>query len=63
MREFARVMRGYSRQQVDDLFTRIDGGQITPEELRQVDFEKQMLGYEPGAVDAALAEIRQNLAK
>jgi DivIVA domain-containing protein len=56
-------MRGYSRQQVDDLFTRIAAGLVTPEELRPADFKKQMGGYDPHQVDEELATILQDLEK
>jgi DivIVA domain-containing protein len=59
-REFGIVMRGYSRRQVDELFARVDAGQVTAAALRDARFDRQIRGYEPHGVDAALhEELRQ----
>lgn len=53
-------IRGYSRRQVDELFIRIDRGQVTVADLRQARFDKQVRGYAPRDVDAAInAELRR----
>ena len=63
MPSFALVMRGYARQQVDELFARIDGtlgrGQatghpVTASGVRAVRFDTSMRGYAPSEVDEAL---------
>jgi DivIVA domain-containing protein len=50
------ALRGYSRVQVDELFARIAAGQVTVADLREAQFGKQMRGYAPRDVDAALRE-------
>ena len=55
------AMRGYSRREVDDLLARVTAKQATASEVREARFSKQTRGYAPRDVDAALAEIRQDL--
>ena len=70
MPSFALVMRGYARQQVDELFARIDGtlgrgpatGQpVTASDVRAVQFDTSMRGYAPSEVDEALKIAAQEL--
>lgn len=61
MREFNIVMRGYSRRQVDELFTRIDAKLATAADVRQARFGKRTRGYAPHDVDEALAEVLREL--
>jgi DivIVA domain-containing protein len=60
-REFVMAMRGYSRREVDELFARIDAGQVTAEELEAALFSKQVRGYSPRQVDEALDKERRRL--
>jgi DivIVA domain-containing protein len=55
------VMRGYSRRQVDKLFARIDAGPVSAANLREEQFDKQVRGYAPRDVDAALREELRRL--
>ncbi|WP_214108499.1 DivIVA domain-containing protein [Acrocarpospora catenulata] len=50
------VLRGYSRQQVDALWARIEANEITSDELRELAFDVVMRGYERHQVHAALLE-------
>ena len=59
--EFEIAMRGYSRQEVDDLLARVDEKQETASDVRQARFRKQTRGYAPRDVDAAIAAILQDL--
>jgi DivIVA domain-containing protein len=70
MRSFPVVMRGYSRNEVDDLFARIDatlargpvsGDPVTAAELRAAQFRMSMRGYESRPVDEALNAALQEL--
>ena len=70
MRSFPVVMRGYARQEVDDLFARIDatlgGGPVTDHpvtaaELRATQLSVAMRGYAPAEVDEALNAAVQEL--
>ena len=70
MPSFAIVMRGYARQQVDELFTRIDGTlgrgpatsqPVTAADVRTARFSKSMRGYAPTEVDQALNAAAQEL--
>ena len=72
MRSFPVVMRGYSRQEVDDLFARIDatlaggsvGGEpVTAGELRAAQLSTSMRGYAPRQVDEALRAALQELER
>ncbi len=69
MRSFPVVMRGYARQEVDDLFARIDatldggpatGPPVTAAELRATRLSLAMRGYAPAEVDEAVtAAVRE----
>ncbi len=69
LRSFPVVMRGYAREEVDDLFARIDatlgGGPVTDlpvtaAELRATQLSVAMRGYAPAKVDEALnAALRE----
>ena len=70
MRSFPVVMRGYAREEVNDLFARIDatlgGGQatdhpVTAAELRATQLSVAMRGYAPAGVDEALNAALQEL--
>lgn len=72
MRSFPIVMRGYARQEVDDLFARIDatlgGGPVidhpvTAVELRATQLSVAMRGYAPAEVDEALNAALQELER
>ena len=52
-------MRGYSRRQVDELFARLDAGQVSAAELRAAVFDMAFRGYSRRDVDAALAVERR----
>ena len=63
MHSFSVVMRGYARQEVDDLFARIDGtlgrgpatgNHVTAAELRAMQLSMAMRGYAPKEVDDAI---------
>ena len=58
---FKMGMPGYSRREVDDLLARVVAKQVTASEVRDARFSKQMRGYAPHDVNAALAEIQQDL--
>ena len=60
-REFEMALRGYSSRQVDELFARMDAGQVTAADLRDARFDKQLRGYAPRDVDAALNEELRRL--
>jgi DivIVA domain-containing protein len=55
------AMRGYSRREVDELLARVTAKQATAAEVREARFSKQARGYAPRDVNAALAEIQQDL--
>jgi DivIVA domain-containing protein len=59
--EFEIAMRGYSRREVDDLLARVVAKQVTASDVRQARFHKETRGYAPHDVNAALAEIEQDL--
>jgi DivIVA domain-containing protein len=72
MPSFPVAMRGYARQQVDELFAQIDGtlgrgpatGQpVTAADIRAARFGRSMRGYAPREVDdamwAAIEELEQ----
>lgn len=59
--EFEIAMRGYSRREVDDLLARVVAKQVTASDVRQARFHKETRGYAPRDVNAALAEIEQDL--
>jgi DivIVA domain-containing protein len=69
MRQFPAVISGYSRSDVDDLFSRIDAmpgadvttaQTVTSAEVRAARFPNQIRGYDRNAVDAALlAALRE----
>lgn len=74
MPSFALVMRGYAREQVDELFERIDGTlgrgpataqPVTASDVRAARFDTSMRGYAPREVQAALEtaahELQQHL--
>jgi DivIVA domain-containing protein len=72
MRSFPVVMRGYSRDEVDDLFTRIDatlagdpvsGDPVTAAELRAAQLTTSMRGYASRQVDEALKVALQELER
>ncbi len=72
MRSFPVVMRGYARQEVDDLFARIDatlgggpvtGHPVTAVELRATQLTVAMRGYAPAEVDEALNAALQELER
>ena len=57
---------GYDIDEVDSFFARLESGQVTPEEVEQVQFSSTRLsrGYDEEAVDAALdATARGGLAR
>jgi DivIVA domain-containing protein len=67
---FPVVMRGYSRQQVAELFARIDGtlgrgpatGQpVTAADILAARFDRSMRGYAPKEVDEAMHAAVQEL--
>jgi DivIVA domain-containing protein len=69
MPSFPLAMRGYARQQVDELFARIDGTlgrgpataqPVTPD-VRAARFDTTMRGYVPKEVDKALNAAAQEL--
>ena len=55
------AMGGYSRREVDELLARVNAKDVTASEVRQVRFNKQARGYTPREVDAAIAQILQEL--
>jgi DivIVA domain-containing protein len=57
------AMRGYSRREVDELLARVDAKLATASDVREARFNKQTRGYAPRDVDAALAEILQDLER
>jgi DivIVA domain-containing protein len=59
--EFNIAMRGYSRREGDELLARVVAKQATADEVREARFTKQTRGYAPRDVDAALAEILQDI--
>ena len=70
MPTFVIVMRGYERQQVDELFARIDstlgrsslpGEPVTAADVRAVRFSSSLRGYDPRAVDEAVKQSVQEL--
>jgi DivIVA domain-containing protein len=70
MRQFPAVISGYSRSDVDQLFSRIDAmpspgatttQTVTPAEIRAATFPNQIRGYDRNAVDAALRAALQEL--
>jgi DivIVA domain-containing protein len=70
MRQFPAVIRGYSRDEVDELFSRIDAvpgagaataQTVTSAEIRTAKFPAQIRGYDRNAVDAALRAALQEL--
>ena len=60
-REFEMQMRGYSRREVDELFARIDAGQVTAQELEGAQLSMQFRGYSRRQVDEALDTERRRL--
>jgi DivIVA domain-containing protein len=54
---------GYSRREVDELLARVVAKQVTASEVREARFAKQARGYAPSDVNAALAEIQQDLER
>ena len=58
---FSVAVRGYSCREVDDLLARVTAKQATASEVREARFSKQMRGYAPRDVNAALTEIQQDL--
>ena len=70
MRQFPAVISGYSRRDVDELFSRIDampGARVAPAhtvtsaEIRSATFPNQIRGYDRNAVDAALRAALRDL--
>jgi DivIVA domain-containing protein len=70
MRQFPAVISGYSRSDVDQLFSRIDAmpslgaataRTVTSAEIRAARFPTQIRGYDRNAVDAALRAALQEL--
>ena len=70
MRQFPAVISGYSRSDVDELFSRIDAlpgadpataQTVTSAEIRAAKFPAQIRGYDRNAVDAALRDALQEL--
>jgi DivIVA domain-containing protein len=70
MGQFPAVIRGYSRSDVDELFSRIKAmpstaattvQTVTPAEIRAAKFPTQIRGYDRNAVDAALRAALQEL--
>jgi DivIVA domain-containing protein len=69
MRQFPAVISGYSRSDVDEMFSRIDAmpsasativPTVTSAEIRAAKFPMQIRGYDRNAVDAALrATLRE----
>lgn len=59
--QFTMAMGGYSRREVDELLARVNAKDVTASEVRQVRFNKQARGYTPREVDAAIAQILQEL--
>jgi DivIVA domain-containing protein len=60
---FRLAMPGYSRREVDELLARVVAKQATASEVREARFAKQARGYAPSDVNAALAEIQQDLER
>jgi DivIVA domain-containing protein len=58
---FTVAVRGYSRREVDELLARVTAHEATASDVREACFHKQMRGYTPHEVDAALAEILRDL--
>jgi DivIVA domain-containing protein len=58
---FTLATPGYSRREVDELLARVVAKQATLSEVREARFSKQLRGYAPSDVDAALSEIQQEL--
>ena len=50
------VLRGYSRQQVDALWARIEANEITCDEVREAAPDVVMRGYDRHQVHAAIAD-------
>jgi DivIVA domain-containing protein len=69
MREFSVVLRGYSRREVEDLFSRIDAtlsdgagaNGVTVADVKSARFHKQTRGYAPHEVDAAIDQAIREL--
>jgi DivIVA domain-containing protein len=70
MRQFPAVISGYSRSDVDALFSRIDAVSgtgavtartVTSAEIRATTFPNQIRGYDRNAVDAALLDALREL--
>jgi|HubBroStandDraft_5_1064220.scaffolds.fasta_scaffold1054933_1 DivIVA domain-containing protein len=70
MRRFPAVISGYSRSDVDELFSRIDAvpttgaataQAVTSAEIRAATFSAQIRGYDRNAVDAALRAALEGL--
>jgi DivIVA domain-containing protein len=70
MRQFPAVISGYSRSEVDALFSRIDAmpgagtttaHTVTSAEIHAATFPTQLRGYDRNAVDAALRAALQEL--
>jgi DivIVA domain-containing protein len=57
------VVRGYSRREVDELLARVTAKQATASEVREARFSKQMRGYAPREVDAAIAVILRDMER
>lgn len=57
------LVPGYDIDEVDSFFTRLESGQVTPEEVQQVQFSSTRLsrGYDVAAVDAALDDLARRL--
>jgi DivIVA domain-containing protein len=60
---FTLATPGYSRREVDELLARVVAKQATLSEVREARFSKQLRGYAPSDVDAALSEIQQELER
>jgi DivIVA domain-containing protein len=70
MPQFPAVICGYSRSDVDELFSRLDAmpgadattaRTVTSAEIRAARFPNQIRGYDRNAVDAALRAALQEL--
>jgi DivIVA domain-containing protein len=61
--KFKLAMRGYSCQEVDELLARVDAKLATASEVREARFNKQVRGYTPRDVDAAIAAILRDLER
>jgi DivIVA domain-containing protein len=58
---FRVAFRGYTAGEVDALLRRVTAKQVTASEVREARFSRQMRGYSPRDVDAAIAEILRDL--